>query len=457
MKSHQESPQDLVSQKHRGQKMIWHPFTQMKVGEHDHPLFIERAEGSFLFTPEGHKIFDGISSWWTCIHGHSHPKLTHALASQAAKLDHVMFAGFTHDPAIELCSRLHSWLPQNLSHCFFSDDGSTAVEVALKMAFQGQQQRGLTHKYKFGALHHGYHGDTLGAVGVGEPGNFYAELFSPLLLKCERLSVAEDPRRIVHHQENDLDSVLELDRINVQSFFAQFGNELAGFILEPLIQCAGGMRMWCPETLEEIRHQCDQYDVFLIADEIATGFGRTGTFLALDQTTVQPDILCLSKGLTSGVLPLSMTWATDAIYDLFLGTSESGKAFLHGHSFTGNPIACSVANASLKLFDEEPVLHKSQTLSDVLRTNWGTLSEMPQLTNVRTLGTIGAANFKSMNPGPGETKSATIGQQIHRKLLKEGILVRPIGTMLYLMPPLSTQPDTLKEAIFVIKNALKTL
>jgi adenosylmethionine-8-amino-7-oxononanoate aminotransferase len=326
---------------------VWHPFTQMQVHETDPPVPLVGAEGCDLLLANGERVLDGISSWWTCLHGHGHPRLVSALERQAAKLDHGMFAGFTHEPALELVVRLRPKLPAKLTRAFFSDDGSTAVEVALKMAFQAQLQRGEKGRDRFGALRGGYHGDTLGAVGVGELENFMTGLFRPLLLACERLEVPEDPRRELQPDLTDWPTRLEGARQELRAFFAQHGGHLAAFIAEPLIQCAGGMRMWPQELLQDLRTQCDQHGIYLILDEVATGFGRTGTFLACEQAGVTPDLLCLSKGLTGGTLPLSMTWATDEIYGHFWGEPSSGRAFLHGHSYTANPTACAVACASL--------------------------------------------------------------------------------------------------------------
>ncbi len=445
---------------------VWHPFTQMQIHQTDPPVPIVGAEGCDLLLANGERVLDGISSWWTCLHGHGHPRLVSALERQAARLDHAMFAGFTHEPALELVARLRPKLPQNLTRAFFSDDGSTAVEVALKMSFQAGLQRGELGRDRFGALRGGYHGDTLGAVGVGELENFTTGLFSPLLLACERLEVPEDPRRELQPDLEGWPERLDQARQRMRAFFAQHGPRLAAFIAEPLIQCAGGMRMWPPELLVELRTQCDAHGVYLILDEVATGFGRTGTFLACEQggsisaseasgseaplrdgwRGVAPDLLCLSKGLTGGTLPLSLTWATEEIYSHFWGEPASGRAFLHGHSYTANATACAVACASLALFDDEPVLANAQALAVAMRAAFTRLADHPAVRQARTLGTIGACRLVDPATGQAHDPAARFGWRLHRRALDHGLLVRPIGDCLYLMPPLNTPPGRVAEA-----------
>jgi adenosylmethionine-8-amino-7-oxononanoate aminotransferase len=455
---------------------VWHPFTQMQVHEADPPVPVVGGEGCDLLLANGERVLDGVSSWWTCLHGHGHPKLVSALERQAAKLDHVMFAGFTHEPALELVVRLRPKLPPNLTRAFFSDDGSTAVEVALKMAFQAQLQRGEKGRDRFGALRGGYHGDTLGAVGVGELDNFMTGLFRPLLLACERLEVPEDPRRELQADLAGWPERLEAARQAMAAFFATHGERLAAFIAEPLIQCAGGMRMWPPELLRELRAQCDAHGVYLILDEVATGFGRTGTFLACEQggsiseseasgseaklrdswRGVAPDLLCLSKGLTGGTLPLSMTWATEELYGHFWGTPASGRAFLHGHSYTGNPAACAVACASLALFDDEPVLANAAALHEAMTAAFTTLAAHPAVRQARVLGAIGACRLVDPATGEAHPSDDRFGWRLHRRALDRGLLVRPMGDCLYLLPPLSTPPKRIREAAETLVELLSS-
>jgi adenosylmethionine-8-amino-7-oxononanoate aminotransferase len=336
--------------------------------------------------------------------------------------------------------------------CFFSDNGSTAVEVALKMAFQAQMQKGQVRRTRFGALHGGYHGDTLGAVGVGELDNWLTGIFRPLLLQCERLEVPEDPRRELLNDLSSWTETLEHAKEATRAFFAAHGEELAAFIAEPLLQGAAGMRMWPPELLVELRTQCDRHGVYLILDEVMTGFGRTGTLFACEQAGVAPDLMCLSKGLTGGVLPLSLTWATEEIYACFWAEPSEGKAFLHGHSFTANPMACAAACASLALFDEEPVLERARELSSTLRDAWSELAQRASIRKARIIGTVVAAQM--VDPVTGNPVETDFGWRLHRKALDHGLLVRPMGDCLYLLPPLSTRPDRIREAVETLGGLL---
>lgn len=433
---------------------VWHPFTQMKEHQSDPPVLVVGGEGCDLLLGDGRRVFDGISSWWTCLHGHSHPKLVGALERQSARLDHVMFAGFTHEPALELVARLRPKVPRNLTRCFFSDNGSTAVEVALKMAFQAQLQRGEKDRTRFGALRESYHGDTLGAVGVGELDNFMSGLFRPLLCACDRLDVPEDPRRELDADLSDWPARLEAALEAVRAFFRTHGEHLAAFIAEPLVQGAGGMRMWPVEVFQEIRRQCDAYRVYLIADEVMTGFGRTGTLFACEQAGVEPDLMCLSKGLTGGMLPLSLTWATEELYGHFWGDYTEWRTFFHGHSYTANPMACAVACASLALFDEEPVLERAAALGEALREGFRDLAEHPVVRRPRHLGAIAACNLVDPATGKPYPAEARKGWRLHRAALEHGLLARPIADCLYLLPPLSTPPERVREACVTLKRLL---
>jgi adenosylmethionine---8-amino-7-oxononanoate aminotransferase len=311
------------------------------------------------------------------------------------------------------------------------------VEVALKMAFQAQHQRGQ-RRTRIGALHGAYHGDTLGAVGVGELSNFMTRIFQPLLLHCERLEVPEDTRcRVLETDADALTNAIADARTRIARFFDEHGRALAAFIVEPLVQGAGGMRMWPPELLVTLREACTMHGVIFIADEVMTGFGRTGTFFACEKAGVVPDILCSSKGLTGGALPLAVTCATEDIYAAFWG--EQDKAFLHGHSFTANPIACAAAAANLALFDEEPVLDHAAALGAQLREAWKRLAAHPSVREARTLGTIAACRL--VDPRTGKASDESLGLALHRRALDRGLLVRPIGDCLYVLPPLALPLD----------------
>ena len=451
---HSPLPEDWTERLKIDRAHAWHPFTQESELARWPPLPIHGAEGCDLILADGRRVLDGISSWWTNLHGHGHPKLVAALERQAAKLDHVMFAGYTHEPALDLLARLAPRMPQGLTRAFFSDDGSTAVEVALKMAFQAQLQRGQKGRTRFGALAGGYHGDTLGAVGVGELDNWSTGLFRPLLLHCERLEVPEDPRCDLAGPDAAWPARLEAAKAGLRAFFDRHGATLAAFIAEPLVQGAGGMRFWPPELLAELREACTAHGVYLIADEVMTGFGRTGTFFACEQAGVAPDLMCLSKGLTGGILPLSLTWATEAIYEAFLGRWEEGRAFLHGHSFTANPIACAVASASLALFDEEPVMANAAALHEALKSHWGRLAELPGIRKARVRGIIAAAQLVDPATGEPHPASRRFGVELHRRALDHGLFVRPMGDCLYLLPPLSTPPGRIAEAVETLASLL---
>ncbi len=431
---------------------VWHPFTQMR--EHDvaPPIPVIRGEGCDLVLWDGRRVLDGVSSWWTNVHGHAHPRIVDAIARQAATLDHVLFAGFTHEPALEVIARLRPRLPAGLTRCFFSDDGSTAVEVALKMTFQAQAQRGRGERTRIGALEGAYHGDTLGAVGVGDLENFMTRIFQPLLLACDRVAVPRDPRRDVDPGAEALD--LTGARGALGRWFDAHGPHLAAFVAEPLVQGAGGMLMWPAELLVELRALCDEHGVYLILDEVMTGFGRTGRFLACDEAGVMPDVLCLSKGLTGGTLPLALTCATEALYEVFLGDVASGRAFLHGHSYTANPIACAAAAASLALFDETPALARGQALGEKLRAAWGRVSAHPSVRRARTAGGIAACDLVDRATAAPRRDPARDALAIHRAALDRGLLVRPIGGCLYLMPPLATPLDRVDAAVDAIVECL---
>jgi adenosylmethionine---8-amino-7-oxononanoate aminotransferase len=438
---------------------IWHPFTQMREHEGHPPAHVVGAEGSELILASGARVLDGVSSWWTCIHGHCEPSIVAAIAAQAAQLDHVMFAGFTHAPAAALCERLATRVHPRLSKFFFSDNGSTAVEVALKMTFQAQFLRGQSQRVHIGALHEAYHGDTLGAVGVGELGNFVNQIFSPLLLQCKRFHVPFDSRYGYDHPEKFAtfaDALADSIRA-LRQYFDMHASTLCAFIAEPLIQGAGGMRPWPLELLQELRTQCTLHGVYLILDEVMTGFGRTGTFFAYEQADVVPDVLCISKGLTGGTLPLAITCASTAIYELFLGDLSSNRAFLHGHSYTGNPIACAAAAASLKRFDDAAVLTQAAALAAAMREQWQRVARHPLTAHARVIGSIAACNLIDPATGGARATMAHDGKRLHRDALSEGLLVRPIGDCLHLLPPYCTTQAQVKTAVDIILHGLDSL
>jgi adenosylmethionine---8-amino-7-oxononanoate aminotransferase len=368
------------------------------------PVPILRAEGVWLYTEDGRRILDGISSWWVNIHGHSHPKLNAALAAQARELEHVVFAGCTHRPAVELAERLIRILPAGLARVFYSDNGSTAVEVALKLALQYWRNLGQPKRATFITLHNAYHGDTAGAMSASED-SVFTRAFSTMMFPVDRVRGLEEMEQRLRDSSDSIAAVL----------------------IEPMLQGAGGMIVWPAEFVEGVRRLCDQYKTLMIADEVLTGFGRTGKMFACEHASVTPDIICLSKGLTAGYLPLGVTAATSGIYDAFLSADRT-KTFFHGHSYTANPLACSVAIASLDLFRDEPVLANVVRLEQQLRDGF---EELRPLGNVRVIGGVAAVALESDKPGYLDG----IGPRLAAAFLQRGLLLRPLGNVVYFMPP----------------------
>jgi adenosylmethionine-8-amino-7-oxononanoate aminotransferase len=410
----------------RDRKVLWHPYTQEKTAPL--PIAIVRGEGVWLYTEDGRRILDGISSWWVNIHGHAHPFLNEALAKQANELEHAMFAGFTHKPAVELAEKLVAVTPENLTRVFYSDNGSTAVEVALKMAYQFWQNRGEQRK-TFVALKHAYHGDTFGAMSASDESGF-TKPFQNLLFRVLRASG---------------------DLIELEKIFADNQNEIAAMIVEPMLQGAGGMIVWEKEFLAKVRELCDEFNVLLIADEVLTGFGRTGKMFACQHADVLPDMMCLSKALTAGYLPLGVTLATEKIYEAFL-SDDRAKTFFHGHSFTANPLSCAVAVASLELFEREKSLEKIAFINQKFQEFFPKLLNLKCVDNVRIIGAIGVVELNS-----GEGYLAEIGQKLYQEFLKRNILLRPLGNVLYFMPPYVISESEIDWVLSEIENVLKEL
>ncbi|MEJ2092538.1 MAG: adenosylmethionine--8-amino-7-oxononanoate transaminase [Syntrophobacterales bacterium] len=416
---------------------LWHPFTQMQGFVAEDLLIITRGEGPYLYDLQGRRYLDGGSSLWCNVHGHRRPELDQALAAQLENLAHSTLLGLAHPPAIDLARRLAALFPPDLTKVFFSDDGSTAVEVALKMAYQYWQLRGRWEKRRFLKLKEGYHGDTLGAVSVGGIDLFH-ETYRPLLFDtltapapyCYRCPDREDCREQCLEEFNRL--------------VEQHHQELAAVILEPLMQGAGGMIPQPPGYLARVREITQMNNVLLIADEVATGFGRTGTMFACEQEGVGPDIMCLSKGITGGYLPLAATLTTDEIYQAFLGEFQEFKTFFHGHTYTGNPLAAAVAIASLEVFEKDRVLENLAPKIALLEEHLGEMAAHPHVGDVRQRGfMVGielVADKATQKPFPVARRTA------HRVILearKLGAIIRPLGDVLILMPPLCITADEL--------------
>lgn len=418
----------------RDEAAIWHPFTQLVEGFP--PLMLEKAEGVWLHTEDGRKILDAISSWWVNLHGHSHPYIAEKVAEQAAKLEHVIFAGFTHEPAITLAERLLKVLPENQSKIFYSDNGSTACEVGLKMAFQYWHNVGQP-KQKVVAFEGAYHGDTFGAMSVGDRGPFTAP-FNPWLFEVEFLPfpTLENEAEVVQHFEK-----LTKDK------------EVAAFIYEPLVLGSAGMKMYRPELLEQLLQIAKQNEVITIADEVFTGFGRTGKDFSSEYMETQPDIMCLSKGLTGGTMALGVTSCTERIIEAYR-TNELLKTFFHGHSFTANPIACAAALASLDLFEGAESKQQRTQIASWQRVFAETIEKHSQVRNVRTLGTIMALDINT-------EESTSYVNEVRHKLypyfLNQDILLRPLGNVLYILPPYVIQQEELQTVYDAVTRLMDDL
>ena len=401
---------------------IWHPFTQHAT-ERD-PIVVTKAAGASLFDEDGNEILDLISSWWTCIHGHAHPALVRTLAEQAAKLEHVMFAGFTHPPAAELSQSLAAALPVDLNRVFFSDNGSTSVEVALKLAFQYHRNKGDAARAEFFAFEGGYHGDTLGAMSVGRGSNFFT-LFQDLMCPVHPVPYA-------HTWEGD-NSIAAREEDALRAFaqaLGEHGGNAAALIIEPLMQGASGFRFSRPEFIRRMSQMARDAGVLVIFDEVATGFGRTGTLFACEQVDFVPDIICLSKALTAGMLPMAVTVAREGVYDAFL-SDKFDTALAHGHTFTANPLACAVACKSLELFEQNKALEKVAHIGARNREQLTRLMEHDKLEHPRAMGCMLAFELAGSD---GHYKTDA-GERLRDWYLKNGLNIRPLGPTVYLMPP----------------------
>jgi adenosylmethionine-8-amino-7-oxononanoate aminotransferase len=430
----------------RDRAHLWHPYTQMKTAPA--PLPIVRGEGVYLYTEDGRRILDGISSWWVNIHGHAHPRLNQALIEQANELEHVVFAGCTHRPAVELAERLVAVVPPGLTRVFYSDDGSTAVEVALKLAHQYWRNLGQAHRRRFITLHHAYHGDTVGAMSVSDE-SVFTDAFRPLLFPVTRAAAPYCYRCPLGLERPScrIDCLGSLEEAMKQE-------SVAAVLVEPMLQGAGGMVVWPNEFLTGVRRLCDRYDSLLIADEVLTGFGRTGRMFASEHGSVSPDMICLSKALTAGYLPLGATITTEKIFEAF-SSDDRKKTFFHGHSFTANPLACAVALASLELFREHDVLGRVRRLESRLRDGLKPLADLPGVGDVRVIGGVGIVELVRDTNADGYLDG--IGPRLATRFLERGLLIRPLGHVVYFMPPYvitDEQVDWALEQITAVVSAL---
>lgn len=411
---------------------VWHPCTQMKDYESLPPIPIRRGAGVWLEDFAGKRYLDAVSSWWVNLFGHANPTINAALRDQLENLEHVILAGFTHQPVIELSERLVALTPPGLTRCFYADNGSSAVEVALKMSYHYWRNSGKSGKTRYINLSNSYHGETLGALAVGDVG-LYKEIYAPLLLQPITVPSPDCYERDAGVSWEEHSRALF---VAMESALQRHADEVCAVIVEPLVQCAGAMRMYHPVYLSLLREACDRHGVHLIADEIAVGFGRTGTLFACEQAGITPDFMCLSKGLTGGYLPLSVTLTTDETYQAFYDDYATLRAFLHSHSYTGNPLGCRAALATLDIFAEEPVLERNRQLAHAMGEACAHLTDHPHVAEVRQHGMILAIEMvqdkATRTPYPWQERR---GLTVYRHALERGALLRPLGNVVYFMPP----------------------
>jgi adenosylmethionine-8-amino-7-oxononanoate aminotransferase len=411
---------------------VWHPCTQMKDHEWLPMIPVRRGAGAWLEDFNGRHYLDCISSWWVNLFGHANPVIANAVRRQVETLEHVMLAGFTHEPVVELSERLVGVMPEGLTRCFYADNGSAAVEVALKMSFHYWLNRGEPERKRFVALENSYHGETLGALAVGDVG-LYKDTYRPLLMEC---LLAPSPDAYLAEPGESAADHARRRAADLEALLERHAGEVCAVIVEPLVQCAGYMRMHDPAYLAELRAICDRHRVHLIADEIAVGFGRTGTMFACEQAGIAPDFMCLSKGLTGGFLPLSAVLTRDEIYQAFYDDYSTLRAFLHSHSYTGNPVACAAALATLDLFAAGDVLAENQERARLMRAGVAELEDHPHVGDIRQHGMILAMEMvrdrKTREPYPWQERR---GIRVYQYGLEHGMLLRPLGHVVYFMPP----------------------
>ncbi len=438
----------------RDRKVLWHPFTQHQAWEEEDFPVIESAEGVYLVDMDGNRFLDGVSSLWCNIHGHRKKQIDQAIQKQLEKVAHTTFLGLSHPVAIELAENLVKIAPEGLSRVFYSDNGSTAVEVALKMAFQYWQQVGLPQKVKFITCAEGYHGDTLGAVGVSGIDAFH-QRFKQLLFqtirvpttyayRCEKSTLLEECGK---HCIEEIEGILKTH-----------GHEVAALVIEPLMQGAGGMILQPPGYLTSLRFLCDKYNVLLIADEVMTGFGRTGKMFACEHEGITPDLMAVSKGLSGGYLPLAATLSTEKIYEAFLGDFSDHKTFSHGHTFTANPLACAAALASLKAMQREKVIDKLKTKVHWFGNALQEFYKIPQVGDIRIIGLAAGIELvqdpETKEPYPAELR---MGNRVALEARSRGAIIRPLGDVVVLMPPLGIPMNDFKKLVQIVMESIESV
>ncbi|MGB5589752.1 MAG: adenosylmethionine--8-amino-7-oxononanoate transaminase [Gammaproteobacteria bacterium] len=412
--------------------VLWHPCSQMKDYESLPMIPIRRGRGVWLEDFDGKRYLDAISSWWVNLFGHANPEINAAIRAQLEELEHVILAGFTHEPVLRLSEQLVAVTPPGLARCFYADNGSSAVEVAVKMSFHFWRNQGQTTKTRFVTLNNSYHGETLGALAMGDV-QLYKDTYKPLLM--DTLTVPS-PDCFNREQGESWEDYSRRQFEPMERCLQQHADDICAVIVEPLVQCAGNMRMYHPVYLKLLREACDRYQVHFIADEIAVGFGRTGTLFACEQADVAPDFMCLSKGLTGGYLPLSVVLTTEQVYEAFYADYETLKAFLHSHSYTGNPLGCTAALATLEIFRSRDVIGRNAELARHMARAVSELADHRHVGEIRQHGMILAIEMvrgrKTREPFPWQERR---GLGVYRHSLENGVLLRPLGNVVYFMPP----------------------
>ncbi|RKR07683.1 adenosylmethionine-8-amino-7-oxononanoate aminotransferase [Kushneria sinocarnis] len=430
---------------------LWHPCTQMKDHETLPVTPIRRGRGVWLEDFDGRRYLDAVSSWWVNIFGHANERINARIRDQLDSLEHVILSGFTHQPVIELSERLGRLTPAGLGHCFYADNGSAAVEIALKMSYHYWHNVGRPEKRRFLTITNGYHGETLGALSVGDVAIF-TETYRSLLLDVLKVPA---PDGFGLPREQWIDEAWE-KFAHMEAALERHHHELAAVIVEPLIQCAGGMRMYPPEYLTWLREACDRYNVQLIFDEIAVGFGRTGTMFACEQASVRPDYLCLSKAITGGYLPLSVVMTTDEVYDAFYDDYASLRAFLHSHSYTGNPLACAAALATLDIFEQDSVIEANRAKAAHIERVTAPLRDHPHVGDVRQTGMVVAIEMvrdrATLEPYDFRERR---GLRVFQHAMSRGAMLRPLGNVIYWMPPYVIEPEEIDFLAEVTREGLE--
>ena len=447
-------------------KYIWHPCSQMKDYETLPPIVIDRGQGINLYDINGKCYKDVISSWWCNLLGHCNPRINAAIKKQLDTLEHVIFANFSHKTVITLCQELMKVLPKGLCKFNFADNGSSAIEMALKMSFQYHHQTGNPQKKRFMALADAYHGETLGALAVGGV-DLYSELYKPLLLDVIRIEGLDCYRcpwgkkcqgHAISNQDTEVTCNCECF-VKAEEVFKKYADETAAIIVEPLLQGSAGMKVYPPLYLKKLRALCDKYNVHLIADEIATGYGRTGKMFAFDHAGVSPDIMCLSKGLTGGYMPMAVAVTTQKIYDAFYDDYLKGKAFMHSHTYSGNPLACSAAVEVLRILKDENIIEnanwRAKYFNKIIREKFLPLENVGEVRSIGLINAIELVKNKDTKEPLDYTKRT--GYQIYKKALEKGVLLRPLGDVIYFNPPLIIQEEDMDFVTDVALECTKTI